>query len=298
VRWCLLCLTCLVGCGGTPKAKPEQPSPAPSQPTASCTIREPERCEQLCEQGDPTSCSNLGVLLVDDGLGVPAHPARAAKLFEQACEAKAMPACANLGSMLARGQGVPRDVTKAKTLLKRACDAKVAEACGELGQLVDDPKLLDEACAGGSGRACNALGIRVEQRDPARAAQLFERACKRADPEGCANFGQALLDRSPPDGVTAAKVLEQACEAGSGQACIGLGGMALKGISPISQDHRLAHELFALGCERGVARGCFNVGLMYEKALALPPDGDSASRRFEQACKMGHEGGCSRTTPP
>lgn len=190
----------------------------------------------MCKAGDMKSCSNLGVLLVDDGLGYPADPPRAAKLFEKACDADELTACVNLGTMLMRGTGIGKDEAAGEKLYVRACDGEIGDACNELG----------------------------------------------------------LWRFDAGDTVGAAKLFEKGCNAKSGDACISLGGMALEGTSPVSQDHRLAHKLFAEACKLGVAAGCFNVGLMYERALALPDDGDSRQKRYEAACKMGHPGACAK----
>lgn len=305
--------TSLVACTPPPPSAVPAPVPAPkpaAAPVAACSVKEPTTCEALCEGGDQKSCSNLGVLLVDDGLGVPSDPPRAARLFRGACDAGEMNACTNLGSMLARGVGgVARDVAAAKRLFARACEAAVHEACADLGMLLVSTKpaeaaaLFEKGCVGGSMRACHHSGIMSlegvgTKRDVDQATARFQRACERGHPEACNNLGLIRTDQSPPDHVVAARLFKRGCELGSGDACISLGGMALKGTSPVTQDHHLASKLFAQACELEVASGCFNVGLMYEKALAMPPQGDSARQRYRAACKLGHAAACAKSSTP
>jgi TPR repeat protein len=55
--------------------------------------------------------------------------ARAAALFEQACDGGFAAGCNNLGRMYEAGEGVPKDATRAAALYRRACDGGYTAAC-------------------------------------------------------------------------------------------------------------------------------------------------------------------------
>ncbi len=216
-----------------------------------------------------------------------------------------MGACTNLASMLTAGGGITEDRAEAALLLDRACNAKLWEACTDLGlmRVTKDPieagRLFERACEAGSPRGCHRLGLMALEgvgrpRDTTAATTLLKKACGQEQAAACHDLGLIAADAAPPDNVTAARLYERGCELGSGEACISLGGMALKGLSPISQDHSLAHKLFSVACDRGVAAGCFNVALMYERDLAKPPIGDSAVQRYKSACDLGHADACTK----
>ena len=72
--------------------------------------------EQACDGGEMRGCTNLGF-------------ARAASLYEQACDGGEVRGCTNLGRMYRDGQGVTQDFARAATLWQQACDGGEVEAC-------------------------------------------------------------------------------------------------------------------------------------------------------------------------
>jgi TPR repeat protein len=82
--------------------------------------------------GAPSGCNNLAVLY-QNARGVARNQAKAAALYERACEAGHALGCANLGAMVERGHGVPKDTARAATLYKRACDGGNLQGCSNLG---------------------------------------------------------------------------------------------------------------------------------------------------------------------
>jgi TPR repeat protein len=87
--------------------------------------------DQACQGGYMRGCSNLGVMH-RDGQGVTQDYARAAQLYEQACQGGYMGGCLNLGAAYYNGEGVSRDVDRALTLMRRACEGGNAQACGNV----------------------------------------------------------------------------------------------------------------------------------------------------------------------
>ena len=59
-----------------------------------------------------------------------ANPARAASLFEQACDTGEARGCYNLALLHGSGRGVSRDASRASALFVRACQAGYEPACG------------------------------------------------------------------------------------------------------------------------------------------------------------------------
>jgi len=67
----------------------------------------------------------------EEGRGVVKDEARAAALYQQACDMGEATACSDLAAMYASGRGVVRDKSSATALKQRACDAGLAEDCGK-----------------------------------------------------------------------------------------------------------------------------------------------------------------------
>ena len=63
------------------------------------------------------------------GEGVTRDPARAASLYQQACDGGAVESCYNLGVLYENGAGVTRDLARAASLYQQACDGGLAQGC-------------------------------------------------------------------------------------------------------------------------------------------------------------------------
>ena len=59
-----------------------------------------------------------------EGKGVERNEAKAAALFQQACDGGEASAGRNLGILYERGKSVPKDEAKAVALYKQACDVR------------------------------------------------------------------------------------------------------------------------------------------------------------------------------
>ncbi|MGE0545421.1 MAG: tetratricopeptide repeat protein [Kofleriaceae bacterium] len=81
-----------------------------------------------CDDGDPTSCRQLGIAYLE-GKGLPTSTAAAALWLERGCNADDPIACRVLGAMTVQGVGVPRDPERGTKLLTRACERRDEEAC-------------------------------------------------------------------------------------------------------------------------------------------------------------------------
>lgn len=180
----------------------------------------------LCSAGDARSCSVLGVML-QEGHGVAANPARAAQLFQKACRAGNAGACVNFGRMLTERQPSARfdgsgpdaqfdrsgpkgpDLDAAAILFEMACHQNAAEGCYQLGLLrysAGDPDAatapLERACSAGHADACEGLGAMYLHghgvtADPDKAAALMRRACGLGSEAACQRHDGELANAAP-----------------------------------------------------------------------------------------------------
>lgn len=84
-----------------------------------------------CDDGDPTSCRNLGIAYLE-GKALLTSTTAASVWLSRACRLDEPIACRVLGAMTIQGLGVAKDVDAGVQMLSRACDRKDAEACDAL----------------------------------------------------------------------------------------------------------------------------------------------------------------------
>jgi len=157
------------------------------------------------------------------------------------------------------------------------------------------PAVLEKSCDAGKARACGELGNRFHDgfgvhRDDARAAQLFRKACKGKDPDGCADDARAtaLGEGQTANAKTALPRLEQMCTAGSARACGNLGDLFVRHLgSP--QDATRVEALLSQACDKGFARACSNLASIAFHTGAKEHAEDLAQR----ACELGDPSGCA-----
>ncbi|MFT4627088.1 MAG: TPR repeat protein [Myxococcota bacterium] len=159
-----------------------------------------ERYRRACSLGDPESCTALGRLLTaDDSSDIALAGAEA--LHRRACDRGSAAGCNNLGFHLERNRGNPE---AAAELYATACDMhNYGPACTNLGRLYregngvsGDParaaQLYHRACAADYATACNNLGWLHEHglgvdADPEKAVNLYAEACTAGVPVACEN---------------------------------------------------------------------------------------------------------------
>ncbi|MDB4985964.1 MAG: hypothetical protein JWN04_1142 [Myxococcaceae bacterium] len=178
------------------------------------------------------------------GQNVPLDAARAAQLFEQACEAGHARACSNLGVLYSQGTGVAANEAQAGSLFARSCEAGYAPACFNLGLTYERKPpasraraLFRKACSGGHDAACTKL----------QAATPVALAPDAPDPSTEAVHRR---DRALTNGI--------ALGVGAGNESAGLGGHALIYVQMPSERWRLAVH-GGVGWYSGQARGAGGV---------------------------------------
>ncbi|GMV14540.1 MAG: sel1 repeat family protein [Sorangiineae bacterium PRO1] len=257
-----------------------------------------------CEAGWPRGCSNLGVLTENDGDATAANV-----LFDRACSGGEARACHFLALNLDKGKGTAPDPTRAKALFARACNGKWEDACGLLSsqllagneeERAKGVKGLEESCAKGSPNACRFLGsLRLSgtklPRDPAKAAQDFERACEGKELKSCVDAATLFL--AGRDGVArnvekAAKLAKKGCDGGQIAGCrlVALG--QLQGLGA-GRDDAAALKLLEKSCADGDGESCAGAGLLYRHGFGTSANPSFATGLFDKACQARYGYGCA-----
>jgi len=157
------------------------------------------------------------------------------------------------------------------------------------------PADLEKSCNAGKAKACDELGNLFHDgfgvhRDDTRAAQLFRKACKGKNSDGCADDARAtaLGEGQTANAKTALPRLEQMCTAGSARACGNLGDLFVRHLgSP--QDATRVEALLSQACDKGFARACSNLASIAFHTGAKEHAEDLAQR----ACELGDPSGCA-----
>lgn len=136
--------------------------------------------------------------------------------------------------------GVPRTPSWAALAWNQGCDAGDMPSCGRLGTL-HEAGMIEAGIA----------------RDPRRALQLYERACRASDAFGCHRAAGLLwlgrgVARNPR---RAAQLEDRACDRGNADACVALASAAAVG-SGIPPDVARQRQLLARACQLGHAGAC------------------------------------------
>ena len=165
------------------------------------------------------------------------------------------------------------------------------------------------ACQNGTVPACFDAGASLQESDPSRAAQLYDRACRADHFDACFNLAELYRARF---GRLRLDLYQRACAGGALRACTNGGRLAW------SDEPDRARRLWQAGCQGGQAVSCLQMGMTLtdpEDArdyLQLACDAEvsygcfEAGRRlmelgqteealvaFQRGCNLGHEGACA-----
>ncbi len=160
--------------------------------------------------------------------------------------------------------------------------------------------LLDQACSGGSGEACNDLGILYHSengvvQDSHRAVELFSKSCDVGHARGCNNLGNNYSNGRGVklDYSRAVTLYSKSCNMGEAIGCFNLGNMYDLG-KGVAKDVSRAATLYAEACDGGYAPGCTLLGIMYYFGdTGIAKDDNRAVTLLSKACDGGEGGGCS-----
>lgn len=189
--------------------------PASPPIVGACKAGDVADCTNKCEkQKNQSSCVNLGIMVLG-GEGVPRDAAKAATLFQGACNGGVGVGCDRFGIALQGGTGIQQDLPRAADIFRKGCDLKNAEACNRVALM-------------------NSRGQGIPK-DNAKAVALLQKSCDLGDAFGCGNLANNLAsgDGIPRDPVRAAALRKVACEKGDGQACRALAASSDAGATPV-----------------------------------------------------------------
>ena len=196
-----------------------------------------------CERSDARSCNRLGWYFA--AWHVPDY-ARAATLYEKACDMGESRGCVMLGMLYFQGAGVEKAETRTFSLMKKACDMGGGYGCFNLGLMYKD----------GTGRPAALVAYGGVEKDIAQAATLYEKACDLGDGSGCIELGVLYLNGIPfssviqKDEARAVTLFEKACDRGYSVGCNKLGILYRDG-DGVQQDVARSQELFQKACYLG-----------------------------------------------
>ncbi len=184
--------------------------------------------------------------------------------------------CVQLGDMYATGTRVSRDLARAAEMYQQACNLGAVEVCNTLGEIYERgheleggveraEELFRIACNGGSAAGCLNLGLALAARDDKKtAAQLFDRSCTAGWTPGCHHFAVALEngDGLLKDVNRAVALYEDACANKFVDSCLALGGLFMTGerverdAERASRYYGTALKVYDEGCQSGNDSDC------------------------------------------
>ncbi len=108
---------------------------------------------------------------------------------------------------------------------------------------------------------------------------------------GCNNVPPSRPNSQPAARSVASDGVGALCD-GKPADCVALGFRHLVG-DGVTQDHKKAAQLFAVGCDGGRAAGCHNLAVMYDTGQGVAQSSDRAEKLFERACTAGDPNDCA-----
>lgn len=250
----------------------------------------------MCQSGVPLACfvgaKYMKQLHVDSRLGTtPAQlTARGQSLYDEKCAANEHALCVEYARLLLQGRYVATNLARGRELVEHECAADQPRACLLLGNMYvsgqgvkRDPKkglaLLEQACTKGGGAACTALADQIAKRAPARAHELYAKACAADDAEACARAGDVV----------------RACELDDVKSCVAA-GMKLT-------DPAAARSAFEDACDADIGEGCAALAPMVATGKGGPRHFGNGIALAEKACKLKAPKACAlvdslRNAPP
>ena len=158
--------------------------------------------------------------------------------------------------------------------------------------------LFEVGCDGGSGEACNYLGVIFSKGDGVKidntkAAEFYSQACDAGYATGCSDLGYMYLNGIgvPVDYTRAFSLSTKGCDSGSVVGCENQGVMYARGAG-VARDDQRAVALYSKACDAGVSHGCSNLGRMFLQGRALHKDVDKGKELLQKGCSMGDRRGC------
>lgn len=285
---------------------------------------------KACDAGYTRSCKSLLEAHSDGSLPLKPEALKAVvemhvAQLENHCASADGGACAELASMLERGEELPADPERAKTLRERAgaiheLNCKThdwSDECVAWMRYHEHAKrtaqadaayaaaraILEEECEWGYSSSCHELAESYErplrgEPDLGLARGLYEKSCALNSTEGCSRlFAMAIGgEGGEQDIALAVEAAEQRCRLGDAWECYGVLNAYDTGLKDFpavparakALRKALLEESQPL-CDAGVLDACEHTG-RYLRGLGRKEEGSAI---LEKTCEEGHPGACS-----
>lgn len=116
-------------------------------------------------------------------------------------------------------------------------------------------------------------------------------ACQLNHSNSCANWGQLVAEREPE---RARELYDRACRGGSGIGCeLRARLAALEKQSDAEERFATARGYHRVHCSQGYARSCAQLARLYEEGLGGAGDSQAATEFQRRACSLGWQEACS-----
>lgn len=284
-----------------------------------CERNDAEGCKKQCDLGDMGSCYHLGSIFAHGKDKAQRDEAKAAQLFDKACDGGIPSACYARSDMLLRERLRATDDGKkmelrsrAQQLLDKGCELGDGWVCMNTANWYLSPTpgsdwphdaskgvfMLRRGCSLGYAFACSTLAKELlsgkqTKKDVPEAILLLQRSCDAGGYPGslaCESVGDVYRNGKdvPKDVVKAIGAYDRACVLGSMRSCNSAGVLYLKG-DGVTKDSDKAREFFERGCseERPGWDACASLGEMYEKGKGVKADKGKAAEYLFRGCMQG-----------
>lgn len=230
------------------------------------------------------------------GVGEKQDFAKAMKFYQKACQKSDGNACYNMALMYQNAQGVAQNLKEADTYAHRACTLDFEAGCGlhqKLTALAQEDSLdergqmLTQQCEANDSVACGDLafyyyhGFGGANRNPTKAAHLFQKGCELGDVNSCYQIGLwhvSGLGGAIKDWGIAAGYMDKPCNL-----------YTLKFACANTTHQAQCQKHF----ENYKSNACFSLGALYEHGgINLKQDIKKALETYKKSCDMGLENAC------
>ena len=133
--------------------------------------------------------------------------------------------------------------------------------------------------------------LAVARLTPSERAQLdlIEAACVTGLTAECLDRGLQRWEIEPDKAL---RMWTAACAGGDARGCANLGLLYERGLGVEANPVRAA-DLYRQGCEGGNAEGCTDLGFLYRQGLGIEANPERAAGLYRQGCEGGHALGCT-----
>jgi len=254
---------------------------------------DPAKEEQACLAGEIVRCGRVAAMSRMGYGGMPKDPAKAATLYQRACDGGIGSSCQALARMYESGEGVTQDAAAAAKFDQRGCDA---------GSVISCIGIARATYAGRGVTRSVAQGTAMYD----RAAETGRRACAARDFNNCealAFLGLVLQSgqEAPQNVPRAIELYRTACENGAAVGCAFLGAAYTKG-NGVTKDLAQAATLYERACPprppapilddrdratmsvAGRVQACGTLGEFYEHGTGVPQSNSQAILFYQRAC--------------